>query len=203
MRKARDPTTNSAVVAKSGTTTTTTGPLTVTFTNLTAAQANGSPLTTPKYTVTCTATGGVTKTVTALASPVTVAGATTAKNYTCSVKAHNVRGYGLTSAPALPVIVGSPTQVAKPTISDPVVGTMHVVFTVLTAAQANGSPLTVPQYTATCTPSTGGVTKSATGTTSPLNVAGLSVGHNYTCTVKAHNARGYGLTSPASLVHVA
>ena len=189
------------VSAKSGTTTTTTGPLTVTFTPLTAAQANGSVLTTPKYTVVCSDDrrrhqDGHQR----LTSPVTVAGATTAKNYTCTVKAHNVRGYGLLSAPSPAVIVGSPAQVAKPTVASTVPGTIKVTFTALTAAQANGSVLTTPKYTATCTSSNGGLLKTATGLVSPINVPLVTSGRKYTCTVKAHNVRGYGLLSLPSLV---
>ena len=189
------------VVAKTSSTTNTTGSLIVSFT---AGATNGSPLTAPQYTATCTSSNaGVLKTGTAAASPVTVAGVTTAKTYTCAVKAHNARGTGLTSLASLPVIVGSPAPPATPTIANTVSGTLRVTFTPLTAAQANGSPLTAPQYTATCTSSNGGLTKLATGTTSPINVTLLTPGRTYTCTVKAHNARGYGLSSPKSLAHTA
>ena len=77
-------------------------------------------------------------------------------------------------------------------------GKLKVTFTPLTAAQANGSALSAPQYTATCTSSNGGVTKSITGATSPLTVTALTAGKTYTCSVKAHNARGYGQASPVS-----
>src|SRR5439155_10790412 len=86
-----------AVVAKSGSTTTTTGSLVVTFT---IGANNGNAIT--SQTATCVSSnGGVTKTGThtgALAAPITVAAVTTAKTYTCTVKATNGRGAGLASA---------------------------------------------------------------------------------------------------------
>ena len=76
------------VEAKSGATTTATGPLTVTFT---IGANNGSAIT--SQTATCVSSnGGVTKTGThagAAAAPITVAGVTTGKTYTCTVKATN------------------------------------------------------------------------------------------------------------------
>lgn len=50
-------------------------------------------------------------------------------------------------------------------------------------------------YAATCTSSTGGETRGATGSASPLSVAGLTVGATYTCAVVAANPIG---DSPAS-----
>ncbi len=55
-----------------------------------------------------------------------------------------------------------------------------------------GSPVTV--YTVTSNP--GG--KTATGTTSPINVTGLSIGENYTFTVTATNSIGTSLPSSVS-----
>ena len=190
-----------AVKAHSGTTSTSTGPLTVTFT---AGVTNGSALTTPKYTATCTSSnGGAAKSAVGTTTTITVASATTGKTYTCTVKEHNVRGTGLSSAASLPVIVGSPAPVATPTVAKTANGVLKATFTLLTAAQANGSALTTPKYTATCTSSNGGVTKSVAGTGSPISVTGLTTGKTYTCTVKAHNARGYGLSSAPSAAHAA
>ena len=184
-----------SVVARSLSTTHSTGSLRVTFT---PGASNGSPVTDPKYTTTCTsANGGVSKTVIGATTTLTVAGVTTAKSYTCTVTAHNARGFGLPGA-SLPVIVGSPAAPSTPTVSNPASGTRRVTFPLLAAAQDNGSPLTSPNYTATCASSDGGVTKSATGSASPINVPLLTAGKTYTCTVKAHNARGYGLSSPPS-----
>ena len=190
-----------AVVAKSGSTTTTTGPLVVSFTG---GATNGSALTAPQYTATCTSSnGGLTKTGTGAASPVTVTGASTGKTYTCTVKAHNARGLSLASAVSGPVILGSPAPPATPTVTNGASGVLNVAFTLLTSAQANGSPLLSPKYTATCTSSNGGVTGSVSGDTSPISVTGLTAGKTYTCRVAGNNARGQGLNSPPSTAHVA
>lgn len=189
------------VKAKTGSTTTTTGTLTVTFT---AGATNGSALTSPTYTASCVSSNsGAARTVTGTSTTIAVTGATTAKTYTCTVKEHNARGYGLASAPSLAVIVGSPAPPATPTVTNTSSGVLRVAFTLLTSAQANGSALTTPKYTATCTSSNGGLTKSMTGTTTPISVSALTAGRTYTCTVKAHNVRGYGLSSPASTAHTA
>jgi hypothetical protein len=86
-----------AVVAQSGSTTTATGSLKVTF----ALAANhGAAIT--SQTATCVSSnGGATKSAThlgATAAPITVAGLTVGKTYTCTVRATNARGAGLASA---------------------------------------------------------------------------------------------------------
>ena len=166
---------------------------------------NGSAIT--KFTATCVSSnGGVTKTgihtgATAVAIP--VAGATTGKLYTCTVTATNVRGTSQASPPSAAITVGAPARVAQPTVAKTANGVLKSTFTNLTVAQANGSPLTAPQYTATCTSSNGGVTKSATGAASPISVGALTTGKTYTCTIKAHNVRGFGLAAVASAAKVA
>lgn len=62
-----------------------------------------------------------------------------------------------------------------------------------------GSPIT--SYTATCTSSNSGVTKTGTHTgaaAAPITVRGVTTGKTYRCTVKAHNAVGTGAASAAS-----
>ena len=71
-------------------------------------------------------------------------------------------------------------------------------FTALGTGQANGSVLSTPKYSATCTSSDGGVSHTATGAASPIDVPSLTVGKTYTCKVRAHNARGYGRFSPVA-----
>lgn len=128
----------------------------------------------------------------------TVNGATLKKSYTCKVKATNAAGTGTWSPASPSIVVGAPARVSRPTLTHPTNGSLTVSFTTLLPAQTNGSPLTAPNYTATCKSSDGGVTKSATGTTRPITVNGLSPGKHYTCQVRAHNARGYGRWSPPS-----
>jgi predicted RNA-binding protein with TRAM domain len=180
------------VVAKSGSTTTATGSLTVKFA---VGANNGSAIT--SQTATCVSSdGGVTKSGShsgATAAPITVAAVTTGKTYRCSVKATNARGGGLPSVSSLPVIVGSPAAPTGVSAVKVASGQLRVTFT---AGANNGSATT--SYTATCTSSNGGVLRSKTGTASPLTVTSLSAGKTYTCTVKGTNARGAGLASAPS-----
>ncbi|MFZ2328107.1 MAG: fibronectin type III domain-containing protein, partial [Rhodoferax sp.] len=66
-----------------------------------------------------------------------------------------------------------------------------------TAPAFNGGAA-IDQYTATCTSSNGGATGTNTGASSPIVVAGLTNGKNYTCSVTAHNSVGNGAASAAS-----
>jgi hypothetical protein len=72
------------------------GTLRVSFPNLSAAGANGSPLITPKYTAICkSGDGGITRAATGPGSPIVVRSLTAGKNYWCAVFAHNARGNGV------------------------------------------------------------------------------------------------------------
>jgi hypothetical protein len=192
-----------SVTAKPGSTRSgTTGPIIVSFTT---PSNHGYAIS--GYTATCrSSNGGTTRTGVhngATAAPITVANATLKKTYACTVTATNNKGTSHASAASNAVVVGAPAQVAKPSISKPSSGHLKVTFTNLTTAGANGSALTTPDYTATCSSSNGGAKKSATGTGSPITVAGLTGGKSYTCTVMAHNARGYGEASTPSSAHTA
>jgi Fibronectin type III domain/NHL repeat len=188
------------VVAKSGSTTTSTGSLTVTFT---IGANNGSAI--QSQTATCTSTNsGVTKSAThtgAAAAPIVVSVVSTAKNYTCKVTARNARGIGLASAASGPVIVGSPAPPTAVVATKIASGTLRVTFTI---GANNGS--TIQSQTATCTSTNGGVTKSAThtgATAVPIDVTGLTPAKTYTCKVTAKNARGIGLASAPSAAKTA
>jgi hypothetical protein len=180
-----------AVKAVPGTANATTGSLTVSYT---AGANNGAAIT--KYTATCTSPGGVTKSGVhngATAAAIVVTGLTTKKAYTCRVTETNAQGTSSASAASSAVIVGTPKAPAKPTIVKTAAGSLKVSFT---APAANGAPIT--SYTATCTSSNAGVTRSKSATKSPITVTALSVGKTYTCTVRAINSRGAGPLSPPS-----
>ena len=179
-----------AVKAVSGSTATTTASLRVTFA---LGANNGSAIT--SQTATCSSSnGGLTRTGThtgATAGPITVAAVTTAKTYTCTVTASNVRGASLASAPSLPVVVGSPAAPTGVTARAwPLVRSRWRSFPApTTAVRSRGTPLAASRRN-------GGVPNVKSGTASPLTVVGLSAGKSYTCRVTATNARG---TSPASI----
>jgi Fibronectin type III domain/NHL repeat len=178
-----------AVKAVSGSTTTATGSLTVTFT---LGADNGSAIT--SQTARCTSSnGGVTETGThsaASAAAIQVLSVTTGKTYTCTVTATNARGASLASAPSPPVIVGAPAAPTGVSAARVAAGQLRVTFT---PGANNGS--TTTGYTASCASTNGGATSATSGTASPLTVTGLTAGKSYTCTVTATNARG---TSPPS-----
>jgi hypothetical protein len=180
------------VKAASGSTTTTTGPITVTYT---AGANNGAAIS--KFTATCTSSNsGVTRSAVRTAStagPITVTGATTAKLYTCTVTATNARGTSPKSAASGAITVGAPAQPAKPTVAKVASGQLRVTFV---KPAANGAAIS--SITAACTSSNGGVAGSKAGTASPLTVTGLTAFKTYTCTVKATNSRGTGPASVAS-----
>ena len=155
---------------------------------------NGAGVT--SYVVTVLAAGKVVKTVT-YPSPLlteTVTGLTNAKAYTFKVAAGNVAGTGVATAVSVAEVVGAP---GAPTAVRAVkVSSGHLKVTFTPPALTNGAAVT--GYTAACTSSNLGVTKSASGPASPLTVSALSPGKKYTCTVKAKNSRGLGPASAPS-----
>jgi len=181
-----------AVKAVPGPANASTGSLTVSYV---AGANNGAAIT--KFTATCTsAGGGVPKSAVRNAStagPIVVTGVTTKKAYTCKVTETNARGTSSASAASAAVIVGAPGPPPKPTIVKTAAGSLKVSFT---APAANGAAIT--SYTATCTSSNAGVTRSKSAATSPITVTTLSAGKTYTCTVRATNSRGAGPLSPPS-----
>jgi lysophospholipase L1-like esterase len=180
-----------SVKAVPGPTTTTTGPLVVSFTA--PANTGGSAIT--SFTAACTSTnGGVAHTATGTASPLTVANLTTGKTYTCTVRARNSIGTGPASAASAAVGVGTP---GPPTIMSAVndaASTMRVTFV---APPNNGSQIT--GYTTLCTSSDGGAAATKTSLLSPAVVTGLTTAKAYRCVTRAASARGPGLWSNVSL----
>lgn len=80
----------------------------------------------------------------------------------------------------------------------PVLGAVTPGNTQATIAFSAGSGAAATSYTATCTD--GGVTRSTTGSASPLTVSGLTNGSTYTCSVTASNAAGS--SSPSASLSV-
>jgi lysophospholipase L1-like esterase len=185
------------IAAASGATTAATGTLTVAHS---PASNHGSAVT--QYSATCTSTdGGVTQSAVspgAASTPITVAGATTGRTYTCTVTPANGFGTGPATTASNAVVVGSPAAPAKPTTTSAGAGSRAVAFK--TPAD-NGDAVT--GATAVCVSSNGGTTTGNVGSASPITVTGLTVGSSYTCTVSAINSRGIGTPSKASATFVA
>ncbi|MEP0203372.1 MAG: proprotein convertase P-domain-containing protein [Halioglobus sp.] len=119
-----------------------------------------------------------------LQSPILVAGLMNGESYECTVSAVTKLGEG----PASSTITATPSHSlpTPPLITtiEPDEEELRVSFT---SDSDGGSPIT--NYTVTC----GGV--SATGSTSPITLTGLSGDQTYSCTVVATNIAG---TSPPS-----
>jgi titin len=157
----------------------------------------GRPVT--SYTATCASSnGGTTRTSTGAASPLTVANLTGATTYTCTVTAENLAGSGPASDASGAVYPsgppGAPTSPAASLVATPVPTSASVSFT----APASNGGSAITGYTATCSSSDGGTTRTATGASSPLLVEDLTPAKTYTCTVVATNANGSGDPSSAT-----
>jgi uncharacterized protein (TIGR02145 family) len=162
---------------------------TVTFTA--PASDGGAAIT--GYTVT-SSPGGIT--ATGAGSPITITGLTNGTAYTFSVTATNSVGTGAASAasnavtPAAPATAPDAPEAPGIGIASAGDGEATVAFT---APTSDGGE-TITEYTVTSSP--GGVT--ATGTSSPITITGLTNGTAYTFTVTATNSVGTGAASTPS-----
>lgn len=122
-------------------------------------------------------------------SPISVTGLTNGTAYTFTVVAVNSLGTSAASAAS-----NSVTPAAVPSAPTSVVATAGdaTASVAFSPGAANGSPIT--NYTVTASP--GGLT--ASGTTSPIVVPGLTNGTAYTFTVVATSAFGNSVASSAS-----
>jgi titin len=146
------------------------------------------------FTVTCTSSdGGATESASDVASPIEVDSLTNSNTYTCTVLATNSIGDGAPSTASAPFVAA--TAPDAPTLTGVTRG-QNSVDVAFTANGDEGDPIT--GFTATCTSSNGGTTKSASGATSPITVGSLSNGKTYSCTVAATNSFGNSFDSNAS-----
>jgi titin len=154
-----------------------------------SANANGgNPIT--GFTVTCTSSdGGTTRSASGASSPINVTTLSNGNTYTCTVVATNISGNSAASFQTNSFIAAATPS--APVISNVTRGPNSAIVTFATTA--NGDPIT--SNTVTCTSSNAGVTKTASGASSPITVASLTNAKTYTCTVTSTNTFG---TSPAS-----
>jgi hypothetical protein len=142
------------------------------------------------YTVTSSPGG---HTATGAGSPLVVTGLANGESYTFTVTAHNAVGDGAPSA-ASNAVVPAPPAVAPGTPTDvtarPGDGRASVSFT----APSSDGGAAIASYTVTASP--GG--RTATGSSGPITVTGLSNGTSYTFTVTATNGAGTGPASTPS-----
>ncbi len=157
----------------------------------------GSAIT--SYTVTAhdsTAPGNGGQTATGAGSPLVVSGLTNGDRYTFTVRATNTAGAGISSSPSRAVVPdttpGAPTAITA-TAGD---SQASVAFTV----PASDGGATITSYTVTARDSTspGNGGETATGSSSPVVVTGLTNGDRYTFTVTATNGAGTGPASSPS-----
>jgi predicted RNA-binding protein with TRAM domain len=164
--------------------------------SFTPGSDEGSTIT--SYTVTATdhthaANGG--ETASGSGSPITVSGLTNGDSYTFTVKATNANGTGSASAASNAVTPSTVPDAPTGATATPGVQVAVVSFS---PGSNEGSPVT--KYTVTAAdssnPANGGQT--ASSTSSPIAVHGLTNGDTYTFTVTATNADGTGAASAPS-----
>ena len=124
-----------------------------------------------------------------------VNGLLTGRVYSFTVAAVNAAGTGEFSAQTHPITVGAPGQPQNVKATRTSSGALRVTY----AAPANNGA-SITSFTAGCTSSNGGVSKTRTQPAPPaaITVAGLTAGKTYTCVVKATNSRGTGPKSSRS-----
>jgi hypothetical protein len=110
------------------------------------------------------------------------------KNYHCRVRATNAVGTG-PYGPFGSTVRVLPTPPEPPTVNNttPLDDAVRVAF----AKGYNGGSA-ITGFTAQCVSTNGGVTRTRTGTASPITVVDLTSGSSYHCRVRATNAVGLG-----------
>jgi hypothetical protein len=125
------------------------------------------------------------------ASPLTITGLTNGASYQVKIRAITSAGAGATSNAMVAYPLTAPAAPTSVTAT-PALSSISVSFT----AGATGGA--TPTYTVTATPVGGGTAISAIGSSSPINVTGLTNGVSYTISMVATNAAGSSATASAT-----
>ena len=125
-------------------------------------------------------------------SPINVTGLTNGTAYTFTVVATNAVGNSVASVASTAVTPATVPSAPTGAVATAGNNSASVAF----VASTNNGGTSITRYEVTSNP--GGIT--ATGTTSPINVTGLTNGTAYTFTVVATNAMGNSASSTASTV---
>lgn len=163
------------------------------------ASDGGSPII--SYRALCTGAGGVSRSASGAASPLVVTGLSAGIAYACVVTATNAGGTGPASSP-------SPTRTSLTTPAPPtsvvatspasVTGSARLDVSFFPPMPSFSAPaVALGTFRAMCT-SPAGVTRSASGPSSPLVVSGLTTGVDYSCVVTSSNPAGTSIPSAPS-----
>ena len=160
----------------------------------------GSTITSYKVTAADSTTAGHGgQTATGASSPLTVTGLTNGDSYTFTVTATNGAGTGPASSPSNAVVPA--TVPGAPTGATATGGNTDASVAFTVPGSDGGSTIASYKVTATDSTTAGNGGQTATGTSSPLTVTGLTNGDSYTFTVTATNGAGTGpASSPSNAV---
>jgi hypothetical protein len=161
--------------------------------------AGSSPI--DAYRVTCvSSSGGARRTATGSAAPVTVSNLDPRRVYSCFVEAHSAAGYSEPSPASASFEAWGPAD-APLNVSVAHswnISTRQNEALVSFSTPASDGGLAISGYTATCLSSDGGVTRTASGASSPIMVDQLTKSKLYTCRVFATNIAGNSPDSASS-----
>jgi Fibronectin type III domain len=151
-----------------------------------------------------TTDGGATVKRTAAKSPISIAGMSVKRHYTCVVAARNSVGVGPASKPSSTIVPLAQDEHQLPGAPATVhvradVGSIYVTYARVPSAPT-GQRLFVKRYRAKCASSNGGVShrEERSWTRPGIEVKHLTAAKTYRCTVSARNSNGWGPFSAPS-----